>query len=29
VKGPDGKPTRRLLDRFAGADDLHTCTKSF
>ncbi|WP_247411212.1 ABC transporter substrate-binding protein [Bradyrhizobium sp. 23] len=29
VKGPDGKPTRKLLDTFAGADDLHTCTKSF
>jgi branched-chain amino acid transport system substrate-binding protein len=29
VKGADGKPMRKLVDEFAGAEDLPGCTKSF
>jgi branched-chain amino acid transport system substrate-binding protein len=29
VRGPDGKPLRKLIDEFAGAPDLPGCTKSF
>ncbi|MDB5503788.1 MAG: transporter [Tardiphaga sp.] len=29
VKGADGKPDRRQLDEFSGAEDLPGCTKSF
>jgi branched-chain amino acid transport system substrate-binding protein len=29
VRGPDGRPLRRLIDEFAGAPDLPGCTKSF
>ncbi|MEH2478152.1 branched-chain amino acid transport system substrate-binding protein [Nitrobacteraceae bacterium AZCC 2146] len=29
VKGPDGKPQRKVIDAFPGGDDLPGCTKSF
>jgi branched-chain amino acid transport system substrate-binding protein len=29
VRGPDGKPLRKLVDEFSGAPDLPGCTKSF
>jgi branched-chain amino acid transport system substrate-binding protein len=29
VRGPDGKPLRKLLDEFPGAADLPGCTKTF
>ncbi len=29
VRGPDGKPLRKLLDEFPGAEDLPGCTKTF
>lgn len=29
VKGPDGKPKRKMLEEFPGGEDLPGCTKSF